>query len=289
MPQRRFQKATRCCQRRQHATATVVLLSLLSPLATNASASSSMRRRREEDNSGSLWFPVASRRTATVSAPAMMSLSERLDSLLGDDAECSDFRERLVAEEQQTLAEAQKPQTNNYLWQTASTALLLVLTTSLITSTPGGVMWKDLTLVFSSITSVMWLPLLWIRPRHFWQDFLSYLQVFGNRQTVLYIKDRVLPLTAVTLRKMILAEMWTRFWSRVFASVETHFRSSSDDDDNDKSRSFLVTSIRKGMRSLFKSSMQKHLQAGIVAAGAYFLNALRHVVFSGEAGDHCVE
>ena len=241
------------------------------------------------------------------------SLSDRFKSLpVSQDSEAvNDFKKRLLEQEQaeleaslmsNTASSAQNNET--FLWKTAAAALFLIAASNMIATGTATAFLSELSKTSMSILSVLWIPVLWINPSssptRIVQDMLNYVQLFGNLQTISYIKEKALPFTVSTLKKMIVAELWTVFWAETFKQVGRVVQSARGDlqlrkGDQDESSLisiprwlangmvFFEKSIRKGMRNLVKGSLQKYLQASVTAVSSFVFVSLNEFLFGGQA------
>ena len=207
--------------------------------------------------------------TSSLSERLSMLLGDTaVTSSSGSSDGATDFYSRLLAEEQEAIQQQQQQKMaaissskshsnhSSLLWTTALMGCLLTVvascwittaatataatatsttttaSTALVAGGSGSVMtsfFKELFHLSTSIGSVVWIPLLWIRPQSVVEDTWTYVQhiIVGhqsnnnNIQALLrYFQTEILPQTGKMLQKMFIAELWGRFWSALFKQVD---------------------------------------------------------------------
>jgi hypothetical protein len=116
-----------------------------------------------------------------------------------------------------------------------------------------------------------------------------------------YVWDTVLPTTARTMQRMLVAELWNRLFARLFAVagpvlmatiVGDHYDKNYDDDGNtndareehalitwmEQDRSFFAMAIKRGTKKMFQSVLQKHLHQAVLYVWRYTTDAIQGVV-----------
>jgi hypothetical protein len=233
----------------------------------------------------------------------LSSLSDRLDQ--GDMK--TDFRERLVvvaeqAEHRLCASAVTSSSGDNtiitgldLLWQTATTALILTTLGFAMAVATGSdtSLWNNFSVprqvTFFTPSLGLSSAWRWLRPLFRMRRNLFSLPnhlVAWLIKTVVRRRDFVMKkgvkwvfssITS-TLTKMLVAETWRRVWGNFAHRFEKPIQSTLAESSTIRSESagsewwfqghsFLATSIRRGMRKLLQSNVQKYLQASIIAFG----------------------
>jgi hypothetical protein len=117
-----------------------------------------------------------------------------------------------------------------------------------------------------------------------------------------HVWDTILPTTARTIQRMLVAELWNRLFARLFAVagpvlmatiVGDHNNRMDDDEGGDtnndreehtlitwmeQDRSFFAMAIKRGTKKLLQSVLQKHLHQAVLYAWRYTTDAIQGVV-----------
>jgi len=233
-----------------------------------------------------------------------LSLADRL-ATIAPLAICNtnnEFANRLLSEQQQARIDSVATSSitssssisNELLWKFLASSALLLLASQLFLSPTGSnalvTVGQDLWKAFHAALSVGWLPWMWIQPAAtpavVAADVLTYVQLFGKLEVVRYLSVHVLPSTVQTFRKMLVAELWNRFWGVAFKQASAVFPIPLSLENTAlegidfpvwvlESHSFLVGVIRKGTKKIFQSTLQKHLQGSIRSLFEAFYGAIR--------------
>jgi len=110
-----------------------------------------------------------------------------------------------------------------------------------------------------------------------------YWHAFGNPETIDYLCEHILPKTVTVFRKILVAELWNRFWSVAWKEVSNLFGASPNKKERNNapawmtsSHSFLVTTIQRGTKKVFQSALQKHFQTSMVSLFEFGTKTLRN-------------
>jgi len=176
-----------------------------------------------------------------------------------------DFSQRLLeASSQQTVQVNEHHQHHDFtlLYTAVPTVFLLLGASHVLTQ---GMATQSILEALKTVLSIAWIPILWIRPTHFWEDSFSYLQAILRSQPAQLFGEIVSSCTLETLRKMVVTTLWTRAWNRLFKDMSAWW----DDESSNRKPHPMVSALRKKMRSILKSAVQKQMHAVIIAAGSF--------------------
>jgi hypothetical protein len=247
---------------------------------------------RWDDTNGDVSF--------SISTGSNIALADRLAAIAEESKE-NEFLDRLLAAENETNTLVTKVQTPSLDWTIFQTSGLILIAGILVANNALP-FWQDLSSSLSTVLSLSWLPMMWMRPsaattRTFpLADLLVYVHVVAKPQTILYIKEHVWPNTVATLRKIAVAELWRRFWKVTYKQLScifdhSVFQSSSESSTNSgltesnawhgprwlvDGHSFLLTTMQKKTQKILETTVQKHLYASI----ATVLDSTAHTIRS---------
>jgi hypothetical protein len=223
------------------------------------------------------------------------SLADHLATLSSSE-KGNEFVDRLLQEQEledsatASTVSTTSAATSLVLTVLGGSALLLLIPQLLSTSSISAVatMGQDLWKAAQLALSVNWLPWMWIRASSTataTSDLVAYVQLFAKVELLEYLWLHIAPLSYQTFRKMFVAELWNRFWAATFRKVGLLFpppapppSSSSSSSSNKKqpeppptalpawlvdSHSFLVGTIQRGTKKIFRTTLQKKMQEAI--------------------------
>jgi hypothetical protein len=217
------------------------------------------------------------------------SLADHLATISSSE-KGNEFVNRLLEEQEQgDSANASTVSTTSVATSLVLTVLggsaLFLLTSQLLSpssisaiATMGQDLWTQLAL------SVNWLPWMWIRSSSTataTSNLVACVQLFAKVELLEYLWHHIAPLGFQSFRKMFVAELWNRFWAATFRQVALLFpppapppSSSSDKQQPNTppaampawlvdSHSFLVGTIQRGTKKLFRTTLQKRMEEAI--------------------------
>ena len=207
--------------------------------------------------------------------------------------------------------------TPTMFWSILGSSGVLAVSSWLCDPVHARTLWK--TVVSKNIgaaLAVAWLPWVWAHPGQLaLVDLLLFLQLVRHPAVLPYFQKQVLPVIWRTAKAMIVAEMWTRGWKWFFAHLDharqyamTQLGTSMEDtnvlDGEHKNatdilslgllswpleseppgwlveaHSLIVGSIRKGVKSSVKKSIQETITSSIMV----WRNVLQQQVLVGAA------
>jgi hypothetical protein len=225
------------------------------------------------------------------------TLADRLVEL---DVADQDFLNRLMNEKQRRVAPVHPPKPKGaksgtdyrFLLTSIVGSVLLFGVAHFLGNSPEfalAAVWKDLQKASLSAVAVhgAWSAWQWIRRGSAgapapggrsltWsQNLALFLVTFGKPDMLHYLWNRVLPVMGKTMRKMITAELWNRFWNKLFAQAgevltvtlfpvtdaPTHGSGVLSKLMHQSAvNSFLAAAVARGTKRLFQSALQAHLQ-----------------------------
>lgn len=226
-----------------------------------------------------------------------------------------DFLSLLQHEELVWKTTARKQQQSLRVFGESIIVSLLLLTTASIVSKGSTKTWvrlyQDGRHVFLQIMSVhgpvLWLYWIWrdslqSKPsQSMWHTAAIVWLTFAKPNVLRYMWTVVLPKMGDTLRQMVVTEVWANFWAQLSdatGSVVVSFLSHMDEqfswistsaslpptlswwDEPQSSRlkylkKFAQSAIQRGTRNLFKSALQKHLDAALTVLAKYAIDKTR--------------
>jgi hypothetical protein len=217
------------------------------------------------------------------------SLADHLATLSSSE-KGNEFVNRLLQEQEQgDSAVSSTSASVSLVWKVLGGTALLFLTSQLLlpsSSSAIAAMGQDLWMAAQSALSVNWLPWMWIRPGSTataTADLVAYVQLFAKVELLEYLWIHIAPLSFQTFRRMLVAELWNRFWTATFRQVTLLFPpqepppSSSSSSRSHTSRpaaaaspawlveshSFLVGTIERGTKKILLTTLQKNMQEAI--------------------------
>jgi hypothetical protein len=236
------------------------------------------------------------------------SLADHLATLSSSD-QGNEFANRLLQEQEQgdsatASAVCTTSASTSLVWTVLGGSALLLLSSQLLLSPSStstiAAMGQDLWTAAQAALSVNWLPWMWIRSSSTataTSDLITYVQLFAKVELLEYMWTNIAPLSFQSFRRMLVAELWNRFWTATFRQVALLFppspSSSSSSSSSSTSQStpaatcpawlaashsFLVGTIQRGTKKIFQTTLQKHLQESIDSFSQATYTAARDLV-----------
>lgn len=219
------------------------------------------------------------------------SLSHHADYLSQNSSQQSSFENllRLEKEHQKKATTAKPPaqKVSTLFVSVVGSSVLFALSAFLWDPSSAQALWKSvLGKKMQAALAVAWLPWVWAHPAKFaLVDMLVLVQLVRQPAVMPYLQKEVLPIIYKTFQTMLIQEAWTRTWKWVFAHIEQvrlAVLSSTEDEHSGKLggreawtdgilawptdeppswlvelHSTVVGSVRKGIKSAFKKSVQE--------------------------------
>lgn len=167
---------------------------------------------------------------------------------------------------------------------------LLLLAVSLLSPTKSLQLTSEIWDAVISVLSVSWLPFMWLRRpiKETIVESLIYFKVLCQPEVFEFFHDKVIPKTLATFRKMLVAELWGRFWIIATDQVQSMFGTSSSTASTtdptqkstavwliDEGHKFLVGTVQRGAKKIIQSTVQNHLQASLWSLFRFGTDTLR--------------